>query len=71
MDTKTATKFVERIEAHRAGEDAIWQEMRDRDDYEMHEDKDIAEALRARKVARTKAEESEVILSAFDADLQF
>ena len=68
MDTKTAAKFVDRIEAHRAEEDAIWQEMRDRDDYEMHQDKDVAAILRARKMARAQREEAEALLGAFDAD---
>ena len=66
MDKKTATEFVERIEAHREQEDAIWQEMRDRPDYEMHEDKTIKGILDARKKGRDLLEEAAADLGAFD-----
>jgi Zn-dependent M32 family carboxypeptidase len=66
MDKQTATTFVERIEAHRAQEAAIWQEMRQRDDYETHEDKSISAILDARKRARDLLEEAESDLAAFD-----
>lgn len=66
MDKATATEFVERIEAHRAVEEDIWQEMRSRPDYQMHEDKVIASILHARKQARDLVEESEGDLASFD-----
>lgn len=66
MDKKTATEFVERIEAHRAQEEAIWQEMRDRDDYAMHEDKTIKGIIDMRKTARDMTDEANADLGAFD-----
>lgn len=66
MDKATATSFVERIEAHREQEEAIWQEMRDRPDYEMHEDKTITDILEARAEARTLMDDANSNLDAFD-----
>lgn len=66
MDKQTALSFVERIEAHREKETAIWQEMRQRADYEMHEDKSIVAIVDARKRARDLLEEAESDLGAFD-----
>jgi uncharacterized protein (UPF0335 family) len=66
MDKATATRFVERIEAHREQEQAIWQEMRDRPDYAMHEGKTIKSIIDQRKQARDLLEESEGDLDAFD-----
>lgn len=66
MDKRTAVDFVRRIEAHREQEQAIWQEMRDRDDYEMHEDKEITSILDERRRARELVESANASLSAFD-----
>lgn len=66
MDKKTATEFVDRIEAHRAQEGGIWQEMRDRADYQTHEDKTIKSIIDQRKAARDLLEEAEADLGAFD-----
>jgi hypothetical protein len=66
MDKQTALGFVERIEAHREKESAIWQEMRQRPDYGMHEDKSIIAIVDARKRARDLLEEAESDLGAFD-----
>lgn len=66
MDKAPAIGFVERIEAHREQEQAIWQEMRDHPDYEMHEDKTIKGILDARKKGREMMEEAEADLGAFD-----
>lgn len=66
MDKQTATGFVTRIEAHREQEDAIWQEMRQRDDYETHEDKVIASILEQRADARSLTDEAQSSLDAFD-----
>jgi Zn-dependent M32 family carboxypeptidase len=66
MDKVTATEFVRRIEAHREQEEVIWQEMRSREDYEMHEDQTIASIISQRKAARELIAESEADLSAFD-----
>lgn len=66
MDKQTATDFLTRIEAHREKEAAIWQEMRQRDDYGMNEDKTIAAIIDARKRASDLLEEAESDLSAFD-----
>jgi Zn-dependent M32 family carboxypeptidase len=66
MDKATATAFVERIEAHREREEAIWQEMRDRPDYEMHEDKMVKGIIDARKSARALVDEANSDLASFD-----
>lgn len=66
MDKKTATDFVGRIEAHREKETGIWQEMRARPDYEMHEDKSIESILDERQRARELLESAEGSLGAFD-----
>jgi uncharacterized protein (UPF0335 family) len=66
MDKATATGFVERIEAHRAEEGAIWDEMRDHVNYEMHEDKSIKAIIEARKKARDLLSEADADLGAFD-----
>jgi Zn-dependent M32 family carboxypeptidase len=66
MDKPTATRFVERIEAHREKETAIWQEMRERADYQMHEDKSIESILDERQSARELMESAESGLAAFD-----
>ena len=66
MDKQTAVSFVERIEAHREQEAAIWQEMRQRADYEMNEDKSIESILDERQRARELMESAETSLSAFD-----
>jgi uncharacterized protein (UPF0335 family) len=66
MDKLTATKFIERIERHRAEEDAIWAEMRDRPDYESNEDKTIKSILDARKKGRDLLEEADADLGTFD-----
>lgn len=66
MDKATATAFVERIEAHRAQEDSIWDEMRGREDYEMHEDKSIKAIIDARKNASALLDEAAGDLGAFD-----
>lgn len=66
MDKKTATEFVQRIEAHRAQEQAIWDEMRARPDYEMHEDNSIRDILDSRQKARDLTEDAEASLGAFD-----
>jgi Zn-dependent M32 family carboxypeptidase len=66
MDKRTAAKYVERIEDHRDRERAIWREMRERGDYQMHEDKSIEAILDARQRARDLMEEAESSLDAFD-----
>jgi len=66
MDKAAATEFVSRIEEHREQEAAIWQEMRQRPDYQMNEDKTLAAILDARKRARDLLEEAESDLAAFD-----
>lgn len=66
MDKPTATQFVSRIEAHREKEAAIWQEMRLRPDYEMHEDKSIESILEERQRARDLLESADASLDAFD-----
>ena len=66
MDKQTATEFVTRIEAHREQEQAIWQEMRDRPGYAMHEDNVIVEILDARKTARDQLADAEANLGSFD-----
>lgn len=66
MDKATALSFVERIETHREAEEAIWQEMRDRPDYAMHEDKVVKSIIEQRKKARDLIEESEADLGSFD-----
>ena len=66
MDKVTALSFVERIETHREQETAIWQEMRQRDDYEMHEDKSIEGILDERERARELMESAQASLDAFD-----
>jgi len=66
MDKHTATDFVNRIEAHREKEAAIWQEMRARPDYGMNEDKTIAAIIDARQKARDLLEEADGDLDAFD-----
>jgi Zn-dependent M32 family carboxypeptidase len=66
MDKKTATEFVERIEAHRDQERAIWQEMREHPDYQMHEDKAIKGIIDAREKAHGLIEEADAGLGAFD-----
>lgn len=66
MDKNTATDFVTRIEAHRETEAAIWQEMRERPDFGMNEDKTIAAILDARKRARDLMEEADSDLAAFE-----
>lgn len=66
MDKKTAVSFVERIEAHREEERAIWREMRDRPDYEMYEDNSIKDILEARAKAAALLEDALSGLDAFD-----
>lgn len=66
MDKQTALSFVERIEAHREKESAIWQEMRSRDDYGMNEDKSIGSILDERARARELLESADSSLDAFD-----
>jgi Zn-dependent M32 family carboxypeptidase len=66
MDKLTATKFVERIEAHREKEASIWQEMRERDDYAMNEDKSIESIIDERQRARDLLESADASLDAFD-----
>jgi hypothetical protein len=66
VDKQTATAFVERIETHRGKEAAIWQEMRQRPDYAMHEDKSIESILEERKSAREFMESAQSSLDAFD-----
>ena len=66
MDKATATSFVERIEKHREEEAAIWREMRDLPDYQMHEDKVIDGIIQARKKARDLMDEAESDLGSFD-----
>lgn len=66
MDKRTATDFVKRIEAHREQEQAIWQEMRRRPDYEMHEDKSIESILDERERGRELFQEANASLDAFD-----
>lgn len=65
MDKSTATSFVNRIEQHRAQEEAIWDEMRERPDYEMHEDKAIKAILDARRKANEMLAEADTDLDAF------
>lgn len=66
MDKATATAFVERIEKHRAAEEAIWQEMIEHPAYEMHEDKIVRSIIDARKKARALLNEAETDLGSFD-----
>lgn len=66
MDKKTATDFVERIEAHHRAEEAIWQEMLEHPDYEMHEDKIIRSVIKARAGAREQLDQAEADLGSFD-----
>lgn len=66
MDKRTATDFVARIESHREAEAAIWDEMRSRPDYAMHEDKVIESILDQRANARSLTEEAQSSLDSFD-----
>jgi uncharacterized protein (UPF0335 family) len=66
MDKATATAFIELIERHRAEEAAIWDDMRNRDDYESNEDKTIKSILDARRKGREMLEEADADLGAFD-----
>jgi hypothetical protein len=66
MDKQTATSFIDRIEAHRERESAIWDEMRQRPDYQMNEDKSIESILDERQRARDLLESAEASLGAFD-----
>lgn len=66
MDKQTAITFVERIEAHRRQEEAIWHEMRQRDDYGLHEDKSIESIIDERQRARELQKSAEGSLDAFD-----
>ena len=70
MDKATATEFVERIELRRREaqmmESAIWRQMRERDDYEMNEDRTIADILEARAKARAITEQADADLGSFD-----
>lgn len=66
MDKKAAEEFIYRIERHRAQEQALWQEMRERPGYLDNEDKAIAAILDARQKARDLTEEADADLDAFD-----
>jgi Zn-dependent M32 family carboxypeptidase len=66
MDKQTALSFVERIEAHREKESAIWQEMRQRPDYGMNEDKSIESIIDERQRARELLESADTSLDVFD-----
>jgi hypothetical protein len=66
MNKQTAIAFITRIEAHRAQESAIWDEMRARPDYQMHEDKSIDSILEERQAARGLVESSDASIAAFD-----
>lgn len=66
MDKQTATDFVSRIEAHREQEQVIWQEMRDRPDYAMHEDKVVEAIIDQRANAKTLVGEAQSSLDSFD-----
>lgn len=66
MDKETALGFVERIEAHRSQEEAIWDEMRGHADYGQNEDRAIDEILDWRRQARQINDEAMSALAAFD-----
>jgi Zn-dependent M32 family carboxypeptidase len=66
MDKQTATDFVTRIEAHREQEQAIWQEMRNRPDYAMHEDKVVESIIDQRANARSLTDDAQSSLDSFD-----
>lgn len=66
MDTKTATEFVSRIEKYREQEAAIWQEMRELPNYDMHDDKVIERVIAARKQAASLLSDAESDLDSFD-----
>lgn len=66
MNKLTALKYIDRIEAHRKAEEAIWDEMRAEPTYERNEDNTLKDIIDRRADAASTAAEADADLDAFN-----